>query len=408
MSNAFGVTDLGFDAGVSETLRELLPRIAEQTVATVIVEVPSYAGALSGRMGENIENAVQMAIGGFLSLTSQNADATTPLAPAIETAYALGGGEARSDRTMDALLTAYRVGARVAWREMAAAAASAGMSAATMAKFAELMFAYIDELSAASVAGHADQLSTSGRVRERYLEDLCRLLLSSAGADELVASAERANWAVAQTLTAVLIKASHIRGVVPRLGPGTLQSTDELPGLEKDQGTAVLLVPDMHGSSRQQLMRLLADRRAVVGPAKPWTQAQSSYLRAVRAYKLGVGTDDEGALDTEMHLPELVIGADPEALADLRERALAPLSALRPAAAEKLVETLRSWLLHQGRRDDVAADLFVHAQTVRYRMGQLRELYGDRLKDPATVLELTIALHALPAFADLFVGRTAD
>jgi DNA-binding PucR family transcriptional regulator len=49
-------------------------------------------------------------------------------------------------------------------------------------------------------------------------------------------------------------------------------------------------------------------------------------------------------------------------------------------------------LLHQGRRDDVAAALFVHPQTVRYRMGQLRELYGDRLEDPRTVRDLTLAL----------------
>ena len=44
-----------------------------------------------------------------------------------------------------------------------------------------------------------------------------------------------------------------------------------------------------------------------------------------------------------------------EALDDLRERVLEPLSALRPATAERLAETLRSWLLHHGRRDDVAA-----------------------------------------------------
>jgi DNA-binding PucR family transcriptional regulator len=71
---------------------------------------------------------------------------------------------------------------------------------------------------------------------------------------------------------------------------------------------------------------------------------------------------------------------------------LAPLSELRPASAEKLADTLRAWLLLQGRRDDVAAALFVHPQTVRYRMGQLRELYGDRLDDPEVVLELLIAL----------------
>ena len=78
--------------------------------------------------------------------------------------------------------------------------------------------------------------------------------------------------------------------------------------------------------------------------------------------------------------------------ADLRARVLAPLDELRPGTAEKLADTLRAWLLHQGRRDDIAAALFVHPQTVRYRMGQLRDLYGDRLDDPETVLALTVAL----------------
>jgi DNA-binding PucR family transcriptional regulator len=55
---------------------------------------------------------------------------------------------------------------------------------------------------------------------------------------------------------------------------------------------------------------------------------------------------------------------------------------------------LRSWLLHQGHREAVAADLFVHPQTVRYRMNQLRELYGERLSDPRSILELTVALGA--------------
>ncbi|MDT5289238.1 MAG: hypothetical protein QOF88_4127, partial [Mycobacterium sp.] len=51
-----------------------------------------------------------------------------------------------------------------------------------------------------------------------------------------------------------------------------------------------------------------------------------------------------------------------------------------------------AWLLHHGRRDDVAAALFVHPQTVRYRMGQLRELFGDDLADPRVVEDLTVAL----------------
>jgi DNA-binding PucR family transcriptional regulator len=138
---------------------------------------------------------------------------------------------------------------------------------------------------------------------------------------------------------------------------------------------------------------MLRGRPAVVGPSRPWTAASSSYRRAVRAIPLLRG---EELVDTDERLADLVLGADPEALADLRARVLAPLSTVKPAAAERLAETLRSWLLHQGRREEVAVDLVVHPQTVRYRMTQLRDLYGDRLTDPTTVLELTVALALLP------------
>ncbi len=386
--------ELGFDAGIYDSLRQLLPHIAEQTVAAIIVEVPSYAGPLTGHMGENIQNAVQLGIGGFLTLTSSESDPGVPLAPVIDAAYSLGQGEARSDRAMDALLMAYRIGARVAWREMAVVATEAGMAAETMAKFAGLLFTYIDELSAASVAGHADQLSSSGRVRDRYLEDLTRQLLNGASPDALSTSAERAMWPLPTTLTAVLVPISQQRAVMTRLGSGTLQLDDDLPGLDKAAGLAVILAPDVEQAGRARLLRLLADRHSIVGPAKPWMQSRSSYQRAVRVRQLVA--DTSGPIDTEHHLASLVIGSDPEAVADLRRRVLAPLDDLRPTSAEKLAETLRSWLLHQGRRDDVAADLFVHAQTVRYRMGQLKELFGASLDDPATVLELTIALHDLP------------
>ena len=124
----------------------------------------------------------------------------------------------------------------------------------------------------------------------------------------------------------------------------------------------------------------------LIGSARPWLEVRSSYDRALRVHTLGLGAD------TEEHLAELVLTADPSAYADLRARVLAPLDQLRDSSAEKLTETLRSWLLHHGRRDAVAAELFVHPQTVRYRMGQLREVFGDRLEDPRSVLELTIAL----------------
>lgn len=366
-------------------MRTRLPAVAEETVTAIIEEVPGYAGALTGSMGENIRNAVQLALGGFLSLASgrRGTDPRTPTAPAVEGAYQLGRGEARSGRSTEALLAAYRIGARVSWREMSTTAVRAGVDAETLVPFAELVFAYIDELSAASVAGHTDELATTGRVRQRLLERTARHLLDGSPAEEVLATAEQAGWEPPTTLTAVLVPESQVRPVLASLPPATLQAVD-LPDLEE----GLLLVPDAHGHRRPALLRSLADRGSVAGPARPWLEVRASYDRAVRARALGI--DD----DTEAHLPRLVLRADPDALADLRAQVLAPLAELRPGSAEKLTATLRSWLLHQGRRDDVAADLFVHAQTVRYRMGQLRELYGERLDDPEVVLALVLALGA--------------
>jgi hypothetical protein len=390
--------ELGLPAAVADAMRDELPKVAEQTVAAIVVEVPSYADAFSGEMGRTIENAVQLALGGFLVLASAGGegDASTPIQPALDGAYALGRGEARSGRSMDALLGAYRVGARVSWRLMADGGVRAGLTAGELARFAELVFAYIDQLSAASVAGHSDELATSGRVRERYRERLANLLLGRGPREDKVAAAERADWSLPRTLTAVIVPEARVRTALTSLDPRTLRSTEEVPGPAASGELVALLVPDAEGRSRPALMRSLREAEAVVGPARPWDDVDGSYARALRARQLGMTPDDSGPLDTEVRLTELVLRADETALADLRAQALAPLADLSETAREKLTETLRCWLLHQGRRDAVAAELFVHPQTVRYRMGQLRELYGARLEDPRTVLELILALGVDP------------
>jgi hypothetical protein len=385
------------DDSVLRALREGLSSVASQTIAAVMAEVPGYRVGFRGPMGESIQAAVQMAIGGFLKLAagSRDVDPSTPRRTTLEGAYALGRGEARAGRSMDALLAAYRVGARVSWRGLARNAAEAGLPATAMAEFAELLFGYIDELSAASVAGYNDELNTSGRVRERYRERLGQRLLAGAAQEVLVAAAERAEWTPPSSLTAVLLPADQVHGVLALVGADALHVTEDLPGSDSwpvDQPYALLLVPEVAGSGRRHLLRVLERRQAVVGPPRPWVDVRASYDRAVRTVELVAADEASGPVDTEDHLIDLVVRADRDALADLRARVLAPLADLGLATRERLAETLLCWLLHQGRREEVAAALHVHAQTVRYRMQQIRELYGDRLTDERFVRELVVAL----------------
>ena len=136
--SALRMTGLDLDEDVVAALQAVLPRMAEHTVTAVTLEGPSYTRAFSGRMGQTIENAVQMALGAFLRLAvrSHDSDPAATLSPALDGAYELGRGEARQGRTMDALLSAYRVGARVAWRELSATAVDSGLPAGTVARFA--------------------------------------------------------------------------------------------------------------------------------------------------------------------------------------------------------------------------------------------------------------------------------
>lgn len=388
LDDAARTTKAGPVDGLSPTIvteiGKLLPRVGEDVVNAVIAEVPAYQDAWAdGKMAGIIQSAVQMALTGFLSAASGGTEHLALATPqAIRGAFDLGGGEARSGRAPEAILAAYRIGARTAWRELSAGALKAGLSAEALVEFAALVFAWIDEVSDASVAGHAAEMASSGRERQRVLARLGQHLIDGAGAEVIDDDVAAADWSPPTTLTATLVPTFQTASVLSGISAAAL-SVEEQEHLE---GLSVLLVPDAHGRARNALLAACAGRGAIIGPAKPWREVSVSFQRAVRVHREGW----EG--DTEQHLVGLILGSDPEALADLQAYVLGPLEELRSSTAEKLIETLRAWLLHHGRRDEVAAALFVHPQTVRYRMGQLREAYGDRLDDPAWVLALTVAL----------------
>jgi DNA-binding PucR family transcriptional regulator len=92
----------------------------------------------------------------------------------------------------------------------------------------------------------------------------------------------------------------------------------------------------------------------------------------------------------------LLLAADPSLAAELAASALAPLQALSPGSRARLRDTLQAWLTEQGRLIQVAQRLGIHAQTARYRLGRLRELFGAALDDPDSRFWLELALRVTP------------
>lgn len=370
-------------------MRAGLPELVDHMVHTVIAEVPALAAAAQESWRPVIDASANQLLGALLDQLDASTEGylALPMQDVLDTAYRFGRREARNGRPTEVQLAAYRVGARELWRDWSALAVRDGIDRHHISVFAELFFAYLDRISAAGVAGYAEEQARSGLDRERQRERLVRLLWSGAPANELLGAADDAGWAPPRTLTAVVLPSRRHTSMA--FDARTLNVPDDL--VEAPAGYRAVLVCDVGGAARAPFLASLVSTNAVVGPAMTWQGVRESLHRAMRATALRE-PDVQAVLDTEEFLPELVLHADAEALADLRARVLAPLAGLPDAARERLIDTLRSWLLHHGRRDDVAAELFVSPSTVRYRLRQLREAYGDGLVDPRVIAELTVAL----------------
>jgi DNA-binding PucR family transcriptional regulator len=112
---------------------------------------------------------------------------------------------------------------------------------------------------------------------------------------------------------------------------------------------------------------------------------------------IGVAGDTDGAAGIvwcDDHLPTLVLLADEDLVAVLSRQALAPLRGLRPDQADRLGRTLLAWLESADDANAAARRLHVHPQTIRYRLRQLSELFGDALGDPDARFGLLLALRA--------------
>jgi DNA-binding PucR family transcriptional regulator len=87
-------------------------------------------------------------------------------------------------------------------------------------------------------------------------------------------------------------------------------------------------------------------------------------------------------------LPERALAGDPEAEWQLIDRIARPLE----EATGGLMATVDAFLETGGVLEACARNLFVHPNTVRYRLKRVSELTGRNANDPRDALVLRIAL----------------
>jgi hypothetical protein len=372
--------------GIVEVLRPALADVAGEMIQAVGT-VPAYSRPLEGPFGEGIREGVQEALRHFLAEVEAGGHVARP-----DVYSALGRGEMRAGRSLESLLSAYRIGARVAWRRFAAAGVAAGLEPETLYLLAESIFAYIDVLSSESAEGHALEQSAAASEAELRRRRLVRMLVRDPPPDPAAveAAAADAGWPLPRTLAVLAIGGEQRLSAASRLPAGAI--SDSIGELT----CAIISDPDGPGQ-RASIERAIAraGARSGLGTTVDWTQAGVSLVRARAA--LGLAGESSGLVAARERAGELLLHSDPLLASELAADRLAPLSELSPGSRSRLTETLRVWLAEQGRLGQVAGQLGIHPQTARYRLGRLRELFGDALDDADCRFWLELALRAQAA-----------
>jgi hypothetical protein len=376
-----------------------LPAILTEACALLTEQQPDYAEFLAEGF-EEILGAAEGFVARLVALAEQNPSTAAPqLASGVEQALfeEIGRIHYQQQREVTPLLAAYRTGAAVAWRHMADAALELGIPAEALAGLAAVVFAAVDQLSSASWRGYVQAQTSAGHARERLRDELAELLLSDRSDMAAVrAAAVRAEWPLPRQAAVILIKPDN------EVGRILLDRLDDSYLRLRRAETLVAIVPDPEGPGRRKrLATALRGAGAVVSATVPLERLPASVGLAEHAARLqqtGVLPDDP--LFVDEHLDTMVVHRDDRLLAALRQQYLAPLAALPESTRDRLVETLRSWLMHMGNRKAVADELHVHPQTVRYRLTQLREVFGAALEDPAARAALLLALAWGPAVTE--------
>ena len=261
-----------------------------------------------------------------------------------------------------------------------------------MISLAEAIFVFTDELATDVVEGYLRMQSDEAGERERRRRRLASLLLDPDGADPeaIEHAAELARWPLPRRVAVLALDADEPGAVARGL------DVDALVG--SDAGGAWLVLPDPDGPGRGSALRARVgdDAACASGPTVAPRDASRSLrwarmtLELVRAGRFPRGADEgrgpPGERDPRSRTGRLAsscVGSDSRRS-----------NGCRAAERERLLETLESWLAHQRHTPRIAAELHVHPQTVRYRIGKLRELLGDALETADGRFQLDIALRA--------------
>jgi sugar diacid utilization regulator len=385
--------------------------LARHMARAVVTEISWDASAGAPPSAAAIARACEAGLDLFLATARE---ARAPTAEELRRVAQLGVHQARGSQSVEPVLSAYRVAAKVAWSAILTAwRETREADPEAMVVTANYVFTALDQVAAevtkTYLAAREQHLQRGTRARTRFFHALISDTFDSELA--LQKQALALNVQLAAGYRALVLKLIQGKAEAER-GAEMLQeamSAIELPArtlTHIDNPTTLLVLwPDggppaggLVGQLQAETELRWAGRskpvvRAGLGSFHPGLHGVSrSYLEAQQAMEIGRRLRPEaGAHDYEEVVPYLVMTQNP-LLADRYVRHhLGPLLDADSRSASQHLPTLEAFLA-KGSVKDAAEALHLHRHTVIYRLDRLKELLGFDLDDPFVRHRMQLAL----------------
>lgn len=308
----------------------------------------------------------------------------------------MGAQQAEMGVPLEVLLAAYRLAARVVWRELIGEAAGLdSLPRATVIGVTGQVLEYLDEISGAVGAAYLDTRERLMRRRDLGRDRILRRLVAGDASPELrrLAAASDLDLRPPYLVLACAAASDEEERALDRsLRPRGVLLVADQPGIW------IALVPGRDGVDRtldeaeRSLARPGGLRWGIGPPAAALEDIAQSARRAREALQVGLRLDPTvRAWDDAAVGIFATLAADPDAMRRYVDHVLGQVLAVPGSRGGALLETVET-LLVTTSLNDAASVLGLHRHTIVYRTRRLAEL-GIRLDAPAARQRLWLALQ---------------
>jgi hypothetical protein len=368
--------------GVEGLLQELLDgraTIAERTVTRVRREMPSFAGVPLDEHRLGIEGAVQLIVSLRLG------DADPAFGDGARLLRELGERRARQGVPVDDLLRSWRMGIEEATAYAREVAPRTDAKPDELFDLFQQAFSLADEAMVSIAGGHRRDAAGADPETERRAALVRGTLLGRLGAGEL-----HSGFAALALDPVVPYRAFRARGED--------ESAVELvnAALERDDGTAArnglatIIEQELVGFTCGELPRSQFELVALGPPSMPGN-LPASYRTAGRVLAAAECFELAGVHDLASAGLFAAVIENPELGSALSAQLVEPVAEL-PGGPE-LLASVHEWLNAGMRVEPAAERLFVHPNTVRYRLRRYEEETGVDLRETEDAFRVWWALH---------------